>query len=61
VSPETHYRFELDKYLGAIRAIKAPISDYREALETAIEDLQMELESLGDPDDDLDMDEGDSR
>ena len=51
MSPETHYQFELDRYLSAIRPIRAPIGDYREALEDAIDSLGAELESLGDPDD----------
>lgn len=49
MEPEIQYRFELYKYLDAISDIEGTIASYRAALEDAIEDLQMELESLGDP------------
>ena len=56
------YEIAITQFLEKLRAIKAPIRGYREAIALAIDELEMELESLGDPDaDDLDADEGDSR
>lgn len=45
------------RFLEDIRRVKAPVGDYREALEGMLTDLEMELESLGDPDDDLDTED----
>lgn len=41
------------RFLEDIRRVKAPVGEYREALVGFLDDLEMELESLGDPDDDV--------